>query len=153
MPQNAVETYENQTEVDRITTATKALQGSVPADYRRGGNCGVLSVAIVAGVSFEKAWAACRMRKGSKGATSAGQREIALNALKVRFEKKRFLKTRPTVRVFARDWTVPGVTYMATTHGHVVTVKDGIVIDQQGASPAATHWTRNKRVISAWRIT
>lgn len=142
-----------QTEVDRLTTATKALQGAVPADYRRGGNCGVLSVAICARVSFEKAWAACRMRKGSKGATSAYQRETALNSLKVRFEKRAMSARRSTMRVFVRDFTVPGATYMVTTSRHVVTVRDGIVIDQQGASPAATHWTRNKRVIRSWRIT
>jgi hypothetical protein len=147
------EAYEFQAEVDRIVVATKALQGSVPADYRRGGNCGVLSVAICAGVSFEKAWAACRMRKGSKGGTTSYQRRQALIALRVKIEERAMRSYHTsTMRTFVRDFTVPGATYMITMHGHCVTVRDGIVIDQNGASPAATHWTKNKRVKSSWRI-
>jgi hypothetical protein len=139
-----------------------ALEGRVPADYRKGGNCGVLAVAICAGVSFEKAWKACRMRKGSKGATCDFQRETAMKTLGVKFDNKRVMLRRgrgfkahyvqPTLKVFARDWTTSGVTYMVTLSRHVVTLKDGIVIDQAGAAPVEKHWTRNKRVRRSMKI-
>lgn len=124
-----------------------------PADYRFGGNCGVLSIAMCANVSFEKAWAACRMRKGSKGGTTHYQRVQALKALGVRFEEPAlYARKAVTLRTFVRDWTVPGVTYSITLAGHVVTVQDGIVMDQQSVKPAADHWCRNKRVKRAIKI-
>ncbi len=138
--------------------ATLDMQALKPVDYKYGGNCGVLAVAICAGVSFEKAKEACRLRKGSKGGTSHAQREEALKRLGVSFESRAhghhsFAKIKTMkVSTFARDWTVPGAVYMLRVSHHVVTVRDGIVMDQNGVSPAATHWTRNKIVTRSTRI-
>jgi hypothetical protein len=133
-----------------------------PADYRFGGNCGVLSVAMCANVSFAVAEKACKLSSRSKGGTNHYQREQALKALGVRFESKLVMVkvgngayckyVQPTIRTFVRDHTAPGVTYMLRVNKHVVTVRDGIVMDQQSVKPAAEHWSRNMRVTRVTKI-
>lgn len=138
---------------------------SYPADYgtdgRNGGHCGVLAVAMAAGVSFEAAWDALK-RIGKKphnwkGSTRPHERAEALKGFGVRFAEQRLVSAslisglcpayveamgygpRCTVATFATRKAKPGVTYMVRVRGHVVTVRDGMIADQTGIHPAAKH--------------
>ncbi|MBA4172813.1 MAG: hypothetical protein C0511_09215 [Hyphomicrobium sp.] len=145
-----------------------------PADYGNvpmGGHCGVLATAIFGGRSFLVAWdslKACQPRPGRwKGATNRLQRERVLRAWGVEFRsilhvtrnEYAFLKGRSmlacydatlprcSVATFARKYAKPGVTYMLRVRRHVVTLRDGIVIDQGRAAPADQH-PEGKRLIT-----
>jgi len=129
---------------------------------QREPHCGVLSVAICAGVSFERAWAACaanlRKRRGPwRGETYAFERREALQDLGVAFDERTYvpssllrrctadyaerkgLAERCNLASFAKRHAKPGRTYMVQVRGHVVTLRDGIAIDQHQAAPVAEH--------------
>jgi len=137
-----------------------------PTDYGTvtpGGHCGVLAVALLAGRSFQEAWGALSppgLRRGRwKGATNHPARMAVLRrwavpvrtAMHMTAADLRFMGgksplasfdralPRCSVATFARDHAKPGVTYMLRVSRHVVTLRDGIVIDQQHAAPAASH--------------
>ncbi|RVU03502.1 hypothetical protein EOE18_15380 [Novosphingobium umbonatum] len=128
-------------------------------------HCGVLSVALCAGVSFETAWetvkAAGGYGEGWEGRTYAKDRRSALQTLNVAFvellavpaARYAWLKDRRedlfpccTVATFAKKHARAGVTYMLNIKGHVVTLKDGLVADQGGIAPAAYHPSGKKRL-------
>lgn len=134
-------------------------------------HCGVLSVAMCAGVSFERAWDACgdagTRGPGWRGLTDEGERRAALVALGVRFSEALAIPTRRmkrnpqwggmciarcSVSTFAAKRAKPGVTYMVRIKRHVVTVRDGMVADQSGISPAARHPTARRMICSVWTI-
>jgi hypothetical protein len=146
-----------------------------PADYGTvplWGHCGVLATAILAGVPFEKAWNtlapyyAAGRRKWT-GGTHHLHRKAALETLGVPCKHRqhvpagdlqwlRMMKSpsladylpRCSVETFARRYAKPGVTYMVCVSRHVVTVRDGIVIDQTQAAPASQH--RSRRQLVRW---
>lgn len=141
-----------------------------PADYGKvapGGHCGVLAVAIFAGRTFEEAWAALAPKRGRwSGGTRHGDRVAALRSWGIPLRTVLHLPAhecsywqgrsplltydasapRCSVATFARRHAKPGVTYMLRVSRHVVTLRDGIVIDQTQAAPAASHWTAKKIV-------
>ena len=135
-----------------------------PADYGAvpmGGHCGILATAIFAGRTFQQAWDALHLeipfawkRSGRwKGKTNHGQRMAVLERWNVPHRvtphvSKGSLAFLPeglgylprcSVATFAARHAKPGVTYMLRVSGHVVTLRDGIVIDQSAAAPAACH--------------
>lgn len=140
-----------------------------PADYGSvpmGGHCGVLATAIFAGRTFQDAWdalAPLQERKGKRkpwrGATYHHQRKRVLEGWKVAHRDavhcpaKELAETgmsprsliaagllpRCNVATFARRHAKPGTLYMLRVGRHVVTLRDGIVMDQTGAAPAAEH--------------
>lgn len=144
-----------------------------PADYGTvpmGGHCGVLATAILAGVPFEEAWRtlapyyAGRKRKWT-GGTHHIHRKAALETLGVPCKHRQHVTAgdlqwfrmvnapgwedclpRCSVETFARRYAKPGVTYMVCVSRHVVTVRDGIVIDQTQAAPASQHHSRRQLV-------
>ena len=105
--------------------------------------CGVLAIAVCASVDYQVAHAACKRnmpnhRQRFRGATFPTQQLKALDELAVRY-----------VQVLVQGWRLcdlirerfePGVLYMVTVPGHVVTVKDGFVCDQGGIK----HWSVSK---------
>lgn len=138
-----------------------------PADYGSvpmGGHCGVLATAIFAGRTFQEAWDALaryqpRKRTKWKGGTRHDHRkrvlegwgvphrdalhvtsvDIALTGMSPRSLAASGLLPRCSVTTFARRHAKPGVLYMLRVGRHVVTLRDGIVMDQTGAAPAAQH--------------
>lgn len=146
-------------------------QGYAPA---RKPHCGVLATAICAGVSFEAAWEIIQRQGGYpaswKGATYPGDRLAALRAFGVEVVQRRHVPARHlprlapeyvkqqglvegcTVATFVRRFARPGVIYMVQVSGHVVTIRDGIVADQCGLSPAARHWCGKRRVQTSWEV-
>lgn len=143
-----------------------------PADYGSvpmGGHCGVLATAIFAGRTFQQAWDALRPRNKRSwgGATNCATRRAVLKAWGVAF-RATFHVTRGefayfkgespllpydaslprcSVATFARRYAKPGVTYMLRVRRHVVTLRDGIVIDQSCAAPADKH-PEGKRLVT-----
>jgi hypothetical protein len=144
---------------------------TVPADTPTGmGNCGIIAVAMLAGVSHATALAAVdfarrnrigtRALKGQEltrgfgdgwqGATTQMMREHALSRLGVQFEPHH----RPTqgnrrqqLRSFARS--VPaGVAMMVSVRGHTMILQDGLIFDQEYREglPVADHWCARRLV-------
>ncbi len=108
--------------------------------------CGVLSTATIAGVSFAYAnnlykKNLMRGRKRHGGRTSHEQRCVVLTLLGVRY-KEIPVTSRKNLRYTVENLCKPGVTYMITTSSHVVTVRDGIVQDQDEQSSFVGHGAR-----------
>lgn len=113
--------------------------------------CGVCAVATVAGIPVSKAEqllrAAIRFSPRTKwtGSTSTAQRAHVLTQLGFKlsqhytFTKEGRGKGQVTLTSWVRDWAAPGRTYLVVVTGHVVVVRDGMVLDQTGIHPAAKH--------------
>ncbi len=144
---------------------------AIPADTPAGmGNCGIVAVAMIVGVSHATALAAVdyarRNRIGTRalkadeltrgfgdgwqGATTQMMREHALTRLGVQFEPLH----RPTredrrqqLRSFARS--IPaGVAMMVSVAGHTMILRDGLVFDQEYRTglPVGDHWCARRLV-------
>jgi hypothetical protein len=134
-------------------------EGFSRAELSRKPICGVLSVALCANVSYPVAHAACKRAMNAlgvglrfRGRTYQVQREHALASLAVRFEKET-LGLGETLGHWVAKYAVPGVAYMVCVRGHVVTVRDGIIVDQNANLPAIMHPSRRKFVTRITRIT
>ena len=130
---------------------------TLPADFKNGPCCGVVAVAVVAGISQAQAEKMLRAEMPSHrsrwtGGTNKDQRNKVLAKLGIKFTSKYVFTVvngnlkRTTLAIYVREYTAPGRTYMLVTNHHVVTVRDGIVIDQRGPAPAAKHWAAKQRV-------
>lgn len=121
-----------------------------PEGFQPGPCCGVLAVAVCAGVTFPEAWdklAKLERAKRFRGGTYTGNRSRALRYFKVPFDERRLpYRQKTTVMKFAEWQTRPGVLYMLTTGRHVVTVQDGMVMDQRGKAHFSEHWARRQIV-------
>lgn len=147
-----------------------------PAGYapRKEPHCGVLAVAIAAGVSFEDAWGTIKAQASYgaswRGRTYDADRSRALKALGASYVERFHVPARMirgtchavaggryvercTVATFARRHAKPGVTYLLTVGGHCVTLRDGIVADQHAVAPAAKHWAARKVIRLSQEIT
>lgn len=149
-----------------------------PQDYGAvplGGHCGVLAVAILAGRTFQEAWDALKPGRTARwqGGTSHPARMRVLEAWGVKVRKTLHMTARElrytkgqsplasydralprcTVETFARRYAKPGVTYMLRIRGHVLTLRDGLTIDQNEACPVEQYSLRNSIVtISTERL-
>jgi hypothetical protein len=140
-----------------------------PIDYGNvapGGHCGVLAVAIFAGRTFQEAWDALKRPGRWSGGTNQYRREAVLkqwgiacrHVLHVTGREFRVTGTtspllcyaaclpRCSVETFARKYAKPGVTYMIRIRGHVLTLRDGIAIDQTNACPVELYPLRRSIV-------
>jgi hypothetical protein len=104
----------------------------LPADNRKGPNCGVTCVAIVAKVSFKQSWDEFRRiyRGRWNGATRQPDRERVLTKFGVKFLK--LSVPGCTLKNFVIKHSMTGKTYMVRTSRHVQLVRDGVVFDQNG---------------------
>lgn len=94
--------------------------------------CGVLAVAIAANVTYDVAHEACKRnlpkhRQRFGGKTYDDQRRFAMAQLGCKIEDVNLKGSLKTVI----EQLEPGQTYHIVYARHVVTVKDGFVIDQQ----------------------
>lgn len=133
--------------------------GFVGSKWQRRGICGVLSVALCAGVSFEVAHAGCKramidLKLGLRfrGGTYHKQRLRVLDRLAVRYEEVA-LTGRTTVGDFASYHAKPGVAYMLRIKGHVLTLKDGVACDQGHCGPVSSYKRRKTPLVGATAIT
>lgn len=121
-----------------------------PSDWKpelsRKPICGVLSVAMIAGVTFARATQAIKnnmmpWQKRHGGKTYHEQRmsalfELDLHPCELSFEGK------PVLRKAIEENCLPNRTYMITTSKHVVTVRNNIVADQDEISHIDFHPAR-----------
>lgn len=96
--------------------------------------CGVLSLAIAAGVSFDVAHATCRStmdshRQRFRGGISLKQLERAMDKLATRYVKRTVVGSL-TLRKFAEKYAKPDTVYIMRKRGHLFTFKNGVVCDQ-----------------------
>ena len=132
-----------------------------PTDQRGGPNCGVTATAIVAGVSFQRAWntwktlgKAYYQKRNWKGGTFTRDQARALDKLGIEHEDVAF--NRCTLKALAATLE-RGKVYMVTTTGHVqsVTLDEqgaAYVADQRGVKPIADYWGKKKFVTKVREI-
>lgn len=136
------------------------MELALPADFKKGPCCGVVAVAVVAGISQSKAEQLLRAevpashatgrRRRFTGGTNKDQRSRVLTKLGIKHHGfypfvKLGMKT-VNLTTYVTKWCAPGRTYMIITNRHVVTVRDGAVCDQSGVAPVWKHWTRKQHV-------
>jgi hypothetical protein len=123
-------------------------------------NCGVVSVAACAGVDYATARTAVwnnlppKRRMNWKGRTYPNERTHALSELRVNFMTtwSRGYRQRMAFKTWAAQHAKPGVTYMVSVTGHVVTYRDGVAMDQGGLHTVATSRLGRKVMHSAIQI-
>ncbi len=109
-------------------------------------NCGIVAIAVLAGVSYAEALAAFPKRNGHwKGRTTTGARRFALFNLNREVDEHEWTP-RMTLQRWMDEHATPGVTYFIRTSGHAQTVRNGHVIDQKGMVPISEYWGRRKFV-------
>ena len=121
--------------------------------------CGVLAVALAAGVTYDVANAACRdamktvtpHRQRFGGKTNTPQRELAMKRLGVKFERTNYVTNKPRLIDVINEFE-PGVIYHVVTPKHVQTIKDGILIDQGVMQPVELCKQAKKRVSEVTKI-
>lgn len=99
--------------------------------------CGVLAVAIAAGVTYDVAHATCKQamhdvypsRQRFGGKTYEAQIDLALKRLGVQFDKTIYNTKGPKLINLVKELE-PGVMYHIITPKHISTLKDGYIIDQ-----------------------
>lgn len=120
--------------------------------------CGVLAVALCAGVSYDVAHAACKrsmlaLKLGMRfrGRTYLRQLKHALSGLAVRFTEYK-QNDNPTIAHFAEFRAEPEVTYLLRVSGHFLTLRDGILIDQGACLPYSLHKCKGRHITHYLRI-
>jgi len=120
-----------------------------PKDARRGGVCGVLSIAASTGQSFERVYSLCASyshQKRFKGGTTLEQRLKVLSHLGVDYQ--RIQMPRMTLKKFADWYAKPDTTYMVTTTRHVQLIRiiegEPYALDQGGNKHIDAFWGKNK---------
>lgn len=133
----------------------------IPADTPRGlPNCGVVSCAMIAGVTHRQAWdALAQMQPGKgrgwRGRTFNHDRQRLLTDLGVSFIPLSF-RRGPTLADFLRSPSYdPEGTYHLLVTGHVMTLHRGQLFDQfyRSGVPATAYPKQRKRVRGCLRIT
>lgn len=125
------------------------------SELKRKPICGVLSVAMIAGVPFNKATEVIKKnlmpwQKRHGGRTYHEQRLKSLKTLGVPFREV------PTPKMnlgrFVREHAKPNKTYMVETGSHVVTVRNALVADQTEIKPIDQHGCRRYFVMNVTEI-
>ena len=109
--------------------------------------CGVLAVAVCAGVSYDVAHAITKKvtlelmpeRQRFGGRTYLKHLRVAMERLAVKLSPTIVVNKPLTVARFAREYAKPGMTYLLQISGHFLCVRDGIAIDQEQSLPVELH--------------
>lgn len=117
--------------------------------------CGVVAIALAANIPFTQAWELTKLRMSSpnrwRGRTTLKQRVRLLDVLDVPYEAVN-LPRRMTLKTFVENHTRRDVTYKVTVTGHVVTVRNNAVADQNGVFNILLHRSRRQQVRNALEI-
>ena len=116
--------------------------------------CGVLAVAVCAGVSYDVAHATVRKatfdrmpsRQRFGGRTYLRDLKTAMSRLGVKLSETIKVNAPMTVERFANDVAKPGISYLLNVPGHFVTLRDGVVIDQGQCLPVQLHKCKQRQV-------
>jgi hypothetical protein len=133
---------------------------ALPADYDTlRPDCGVVAVAVIAGISYAKArelLAAEGKRDGRwRGGTSLAQREAVLRRLGFTLHTVKVPRMRLETWALSR-WARPEdqqQRYMVRVRGHVMLQQGLAVLDQRGRNNVFKHWARRKIVTHVFVVT
>lgn len=107
----------------------------MPDRAARVGCCGVISVALFTGASFNDVWTTIQRvhrKPGNwKGSTRHNERMSAARKLN-KGRSAAFKTQRMTLRRWINLHAVDDTTYMVKTTGHIQVVRNGFVYDQSG---------------------
>ena len=145
-----------------------------PKDQRMGPNCGVTSVAIATGITFNRSWNLHKKignyNNNWKGSTHDHERKAVLQKLKIKYECYDYYTKLYINGVYKENDNIPFdifpitlqnyvkwncdmiSTYIISTTRHTQVVKNGWAIDQVGAKPICDFWGKNKKVKSVIKI-
>ncbi len=129
---------------------------SRPADTPNGPNCGLTAIATAGGRSFAAVAHTFRTlytrRGGWKGGTRGHERRAVMDRMGIRYVEVPLSRSM-TLATWAAVYSTPGERYIVTTTGHVQTVGDLHVTDQNNnAVRLSRYWGRRKRVREVLRI-
>ncbi len=120
---------------------------------KRKPDCGVVAVATALDLSYDIVWRFFGKTKKSNWRGRLFWSDLS-RACRYFEAEVREIVGQKTLPKFIEWHTVPGLIYIIRVGGHFVTVKDGIVTDNNGTAPTAEHyWTKRKRVSHAMIVT
>lgn len=121
--------------------------------------CGVITTAIVAGVTFTEAYQYYKAREHPrwKGSLSIGDINKGIKAFGVKTSLSRALTNRYSKKPFRKFLTEnalvdPYSVYVVYTNRHVQVVQGHRVLDQQGVGTNASYWGLRRHVISIYKV-
>ena len=132
-----------------------------PGTQRNGGNCGIVAIAYAANVSVQEASEAyMKVRKKDgrwQGASSFYGRCETLNYFNVKYEvlvlPQPWKKKISLLKYVKEVCNEKDVVYIITMRGHVMTAKNGYVMDQHGVSKVEEDsWKRHKVYLNTLKI-
>src|SRR6476661_568883 len=99
--------------------------------------CGVLAVALAAGVTYDVAHEHCKQamkdlyptRQRFGGRTYTNQRELAMKRLGVKFERTDIVAKAPRLIDAIKEFE-PDTLYQVVYAKHIATIRNGFIIDQ-----------------------
>lgn len=123
-------------------------------------NCGIVAIAIVSGFHYEQVafWFQQAQKisrpRAWKGWTKAHHYEPAMRAFKVRFYWAKPAGKDRSLGWFSGWHTIAGKTYLVRIPGHVLVLRDGMILDNRGPGPrpVADDPMARRKVTHAWRI-
>jgi len=120
-------------------------------------NCGIVAMATCSGKPYEhtREWFRRRMKaRGNwKGRTYHTQYSEYLRECGVWFKHSKCEKGDvPTLMTFVTLRATPGRLYAVRVSGHVMTCRNGWVMDQIQRCPVGEHYSRRRRVTDYWEI-
>lgn len=132
------------------------IQGmSLPKDAKSGPNCGLTSLAIVAGCSLKEAEEAYqqsleaivgrRMQGNWRGRTYMEPLKRAMTKKGVKYATMLGVPQKVLHR-FIKENADPNKRYLIRTTGHIQIVRGNMVVDQAGLKPIDNYWGRRKQV-------
>lgn len=131
-----------------------------PSDFteemRKQGICGVLAIAVAAGVTMAEAHDACKRnltpeQKRHVRRTFDPQIAAALRDLGKEVTDYPIAR-RQTLRGWVADQMPPYETLLVFVSGHVMVVRDGLVLDQVACDFTPAHPASRRFVTQVWKI-
>jgi hypothetical protein len=129
-----------------------------PADMVFGrGNCGLVGLAVCTGTPLSQVTEWYRQHakpRGSwKGATKTRHypayfAHVGIWVIHTPYPRDRIR----TIGDFAEWHCKPDTYYMIRSSGHIMTCRNGWIIDQWANAPANLHRNRNRRVLDSWEV-
>jgi hypothetical protein len=144
-----------------MATPFEYPQGFYASYHSQKPICGVLAVALAAGVTYDVASEACKQamkdlypsRQRFGGKTSTPLRELPMKRLGVKFDRTNITSKRPKLIDAVKDFE-PDALYLVVVPKHVMTVRNGYVIDQSKLTLVELCGKRaNQRVSEITKIT
>lgn len=124
-------------------------------DMRKQGICGVLAIAVASNRSMKQAHEACArnlMPHQKRHVKRTYDEQIIASILGFGKSVEHLEVARQNLRSWVSRCARPGEHYLVFVSGHVLTVKNGLVLDQHSYAPVDEHPSRRQFVQRVMRI-